>query len=527
MKEKILIFDSTLRDGAQGEGISFSVRDKIAVCRALSELGVDFIEAGNPASNPKDAEFFREIVGEDFGKTRLTAFGSTRRKGVRAEDDEGLRALLEANTPVVAVFGKSWDFHATEIIRVGLGENLNMIADTVKYLKDKGKQVVFDAEHFFDGYKHNPDYAIKSLVAAADSGADYIALCDTNGGCFPSEIAEMTRAAIAAVDVPVMIHAHDDGGMAVANSVTAVESGARGVQGTLNGFGERCGNANLATIIANLQLKRGYECLTAEKMSELTGTSRKIAEIANVRLPGNAPYVGKSAFAHKAGMHADGVSKSSVSFEHVSPEAVGNSRRFLTSEVAGRGAILEKVRKIDASVTKDNPVTADIVNKIKEMEYLGYQFEGAEASFELLVLKLLGAYKPYFALEKFKTIGEQATGKDFSPATAVVKVRVGDETEIRAAEGNGPVNALDVALRAALERFYPELGGFSLTDYKVRIIDSRETSSAKTRVLIESGDGRDVWTTVGVSRDIIEASLIALRDAIEYKLAKDRGVIAP
>ncbi len=523
MNEKILIFDSTLRDGAQGEGISFSVRDKIAVCRALSALGVDFIEAGNPASNPKDAEFFREIAGEDFGKTKLTAFGSTRRKGANPENDEGLRSLLAANTPAVAVFGKSWDFHATEIIRAGLTENLEMISDTVKYLKEKGKEVVFDAEHFFDGYKHNPGYAIASIVAAAEAGADYIALCDTNGGCFPSEVAEITCAAIAAVDVPIMIHAHDDGGMAVANSVAAVETGAKGVQGTLNGFGERCGNANLSAIIANLQLKRGYRCLPDGKMPGLTETCRKIAEIANVRLPGNAPYVGKSAFAHKAGMHADGVNKASVSFEHVSPESVGNSRRFLTSEVAGRSAILEKVRKIDPSVTKDSPVTADIVNKIKDMEYLGYQFEGAEASFELLVMKTLGSYKPYFTLEKFKTIGEQATGKDFSPATAVVKVRVGDETEIRAAEGNGPVNALDIALRKALERFYPALGGFSLTDYKVRILDSRETSSAKTRVLIESGDGRDVWTTVGVSRDIIEASLIALTDAIEYKLTKDRA----
>ncbi len=522
--EKILIFDSTLRDGAQGEGISFSVRDKIAVCRTLADLGIDFIEAGNPASNPKDAEFFREVHGVSFGSTSLVAFGSTRRKGIAAKEDEGLQALLTADTPVVAVFGKSWDFHVTEIIHAGLDENLDMIADTVNYLKGYGKQVVFDAEHFFDGYKHNPDYAIKSIVAAYSAGADYIALCDTNGGCFPSEIEKITKVAIEAVHVPVMIHAHDDGGMAVANSVTAISSGARGVQGTLNGFGERCGNANLATIIANLQLKCGYNCLPNEKIGALTETCRKIAEIANVRLPGNMPYVGKSAFAHKAGMHADGVNKAPISFEHVSPDLVGNNRRFLTSEVAGRSAILEKVRKIDPLVTKDNPVTADIVNKIKEMEYLGYQFEGAEASFELLVRKALGSYKPYFTLEKFKTIGEQATGKDFSPATAMVKVRVGDETEIRAAEGNGPVNALDIALRLALERFYPSLGQFSLTDYKVRILDSRDTSSAKTRVLIESGDGKDLWTTVGVSRDIIEASLIALTDAIEYKLIKDSTV---
>ena len=524
MKEKHLtICDSTLRDGAQGEGISFSVRDKLAVVKTLDSLGVDVIEAGNPASNPKDEEFFREVKSLKLCHARLSAFGSTRRRGVKAEDDAGLKALLSADTPVVAVFGKSWDFHATEILKVGLDENLEMIADTVRYLKEKGKEVIFDAEHFFDGYKHNPDYAISALKAAESAGADCVCLCDTNGGCFPSEVSLITSAAVKAVNIPVGIHTHDDGGMAVACSIAAVESGATHIQGTLIGFGERCGNANLSSIIANLQIKRGFDCIPEENIKQLTTACRTVAEIANVRLVKGMPYVGKSAFAHKAGMHIDGVNKASGSFEHVAPEVVGNSRRFLMSEVAGRSTILDKIRKIDPSVNKDDPVTAKTVAKIKELEYLGYQFEGAEASFELLLRKSLGAYKPYFTLEKFKTIGEQVSGSEYSPATAVVKVSVGGVSEITAAEGNGPVNALDVALRKALERFYPSLKEFKLSDYKVRILDSRETSSAKTRVIIESGDGADIWNTVGVSRDIIEASLIALTDAIEYKLIKDEN----
>lgn len=519
--KKLTILDSTLRDGAQGEGISFSVRDKIAVCRTLDELGVDYIEAGNPASNPKDAEFFREVKNLEFKNAKLTAFGSTRRRGVTAQQDPGVKALLAADTPAVSVFGKSWDFHATEILRVTLEENLEMIYDTVNYLTECGKEVIFDAEHFFDGYKNNPDYAIKAIKAAEKAGAAAVCLCDTNGGCFPDEIEKIVRAAVDALSIPVGIHTHDDAGMAVANSVVAVLCGATQVQGTLIGFGERCGNANLSTIAADLQLKRGYKCFPDENMKNLTLYCRRIAEIANVRLNRGMPYVGESAFAHKAGMHIDGVSKASFSFEHVSPDSVGNTRRFLMSEVAGRSTILEKVRKVDPSVTKDSPVTAEIVAKIKEMEFFGYQFEGADASFELLIRKSLGAYKPFFTLEKFKTIGEQISGEDFSPATAVVKVSVDGTSEISAAEGNGPVNALDVALRKALERFYPSLKEFALTDYKVRILDSKETSSAKTRVLIESGDGKDIFTTVGVSRDIIEASLIALKDAIEYKLIKD------
>lgn len=516
----ITVLDSTLRDGAQAEGISFSVSDKINICRALDKLGVAYIEAGNPASNPKDIEFFKKAAEIEFKNAVLTAFGSTRRKNTACEEDANLNALVNAGTKAVSIFGKSWDFHVTEILRATKEENLAMIAETVAYLKARGKIVIYDAEHFFDGYKHNPAYAMETVLAAERAGADVVSLCDTNGGCFPDEIETVVKAVKAEIKCEVGIHAHDDTGCGVANSLAAVSAGAGHVQGTLLGYGERCGNANLSAVIADLQLKRGVRCAAGD-LKELTSLCRRVAEISNVRLSRGMPYVGKSAFAHKAGMHIDGVNKSSKSFEHVSPDLVGNERRFLMSEVAGRSTVLEKIRAVEPSVTKDSPVTAKIIEKIKEMEYKGYQFEGADASFELLIRKQLGTYKPFFSLEKFKTIGEQRVGEDFAPAAAIVKVRVNDSAEITGAEGNGPVNALDVALRKALERFYPSLKEFRLTDYKVRILDSRETSSAITRVLIESSDEKDVWTTVGVSRDIIEASLIAMTDALEYKLIKD------
>lgn len=518
---KFTVLDSTLRDGAQAEGISFSVSDKINIALALDELGVTYIEAGNPSSNPKDVEFFKEMELRPLKNAKLTAFGATRRKGITCEEDVGLSALANAGTPAVCIFGKAWDFHVTEILKAELDENLSMIFDTVKFLKDKGKEVIFDAEHFFDGYKNNAEYAIKALKSAQDAGADVICLCDTNGGCFPNEISDILKEVKKYVSASVGIHTHDDTGCAVANSVQAVLSGADHVQGTLIGYGERCGNANLSSIIANLQLKLGYDGVTGD-LSKLTELCRKVAEISNVRLVRGMPYVGKSAFTHKAGMHIDGVNKSSKSFEHVSPSSVGNERRFLMSEVAGRSTVLDKIKKIDSSVTRDNPVTKKIIEKIKELEFQGYQFEGADASFELLIRKQLGTYSPFFTLEKFKTIGEQQVGEDFAPAAAMVKVSVGGASEITAAEGNGPVNALDVALRSALEKFYPALKEFKLADYKVRILDSKETSSAVTRVLIESSDKTDTWTTVGVSRDIIEASLIALTDALEYKLIKDQ-----
>lgn len=518
------VLDSTLRDGAQAEGISFSVSDKINIALALDELGVGYIEAGNPASNPKDVEFLKEMEKRPLKNAKLTAFGSTRRKGIPAEKDAGLKALASAGTPAVSIFGKSWDFHVTEIIKTELEENLGMIYDTVAFLKSRGKEVIFDAEHFFDGYKNNKEYAVSALKAAESAGADVICLCDTNGGCFPHEIEKIVSAVKKEVKAEIGIHTHDDTGCGVANTVAAVLAGAGHVQGTLIGYGERCGNANLSAIIPDLQLKLGIPGVTGN-LENLTALCRRVAEISNVRLNRGMPYVGKSAFTHKAGMHIDGVSKDSKSFEHVSPEKIGNERRFLMSEVAGRSTVIDRIKRIDPSITRDNPVTAKIIEKIKELEFLGYQFEGADASFELLVRKQLGAYKPFFELEKFKTIGEQRVGGDFAPAAAMVKVTVGGVSEITAAEGNGPVNALDVALRKALEKFYPSLAEFSLTDYKVRILDSKETSSAVTRVLIESGDKTDTWTTVGVSRDIIEASLIALTDALEYKLIKDREEI--
>lgn len=516
--KKIAFFDSTLRDGAQAEEISFSVQDKLNIVHVLDDLGIEYIEAGNPGSNPKDLEFFERIQSTKLKNARLVAFGSTRRRNSLVEEDANVVSLLNAKTPVVSIFGKTWDFHVTDIIHTTLEENLAMIKDTVAFFKQKDKEVIFDAEHFFDGYKHNASYAMEALQAAVDGGADTICLCETNGGAFPDEVYKIVKAVCDKFSVPVGIHTHNDGDMAVANSIMAVEAGAAQVQGTLIGFGERCGNANLSAILANLQTKRGYRCLPEENIKRLTQTCRAVAEISNVRLQRNMPYVGKSAFAHKGGMHIDGVNKAPSSFEHIEPETVGNIRRFLMSEVAGRSTIIEKIQKVDASIMRDDPVTAKIVESIKEMEHQGYQFEGADATLELLIRKQLGTYNPFFKLEKFKTIGEQQFGHVNVSASAMVKVEVEGQSEITAAEGDGPVNALDQALRKALERFYPILKTIHLTDYKVRVLDSKNRTASKVRVLIESTDGDDFWTTVGVSVDIIQASLIALVAAIEYKL---------
>lgn len=519
MGKKVSIFDSTLRDGAQAEGISFSVEDKLGIVELLDEHGIDYIEAGNPGSNPKDLEFFARAKHIDLKHAKLAAFGSTRRRDCKAEDDDNLQSLLLADTPVVVIFGKSWDFHVTDIIRTTLQENLNMIGDTVAFLKDRGKEVIYDAEHFFDGYLNNPEYAVKSLRAAVDGGADVLILCDTNGGTFPSDVASIVRAVKAAFSVPIGIHAHNDCGMAVANSVIAVENGARQVQGTYIGFGERCGNANLSTIIANLGVKRDFECLPAGQYKNITRVARHIAAISNVALNERDPYVGNCAFAHKGGMHIDGVNKASHSFEHVDPELVGGQRRFLMSEVSGRRMILDKIWEVDASIAKDDAVTDRIIKRLKEMEHEGYQFEGAESTFELVIRKQLGRYRPFFELEHFKIIGEQPTNGEYG-SSAIIKVRVNDTDEITAAEGDGPVHALDCALRKALDKFYPELSNVHLTDYKVRVINGRDATAAKVRVLLQSTDGDAVWTTVGVSTDIIEASWIALVDSIEHKLLK-------
>ena len=521
MKKNIEILDSTLRDGAQGEGISFSVEDKLAVTRLLDGLGIPFIEAGNPGSNPKDLEFFRRAGELNLKNSRLVAFGSTRRKGIRAEEDANVQALLTANTDAVALFGKCWDLHVRDILQTTEEENFAMIGDTVSFFKSRGKRVIFDAEHFFDGYKANPHFAMKALEAAVEAGADVLSLCDTNGGAFPDEIAAITKTVVERFPVAVGIHTHNDGGMAVANSILAVQAGATHVQGTYLGFGERSGNANLSAIIPNLQLKRGFLCIPESNMGRLTQTARSLAEIANIRLNRGEPYVGSSAFAHKAGMHADGVLKNSATFEHINPELVGSERRFLMSEMTGRTAVLEKIRRYCPAIQKESPELREIISALKAMEMEGYQFEGADGSFELLVRKCLHSIPAFFDLVYYRITGEKPYDEGQS-AIACLKVRVGDRCEIAAGEGNGPVNALDIALRTALSSFYPALSGVHLVDYKVRVMDSRQATAAKVRVLITSTDGIREWTTVGVSSDVIEASWIALSDSIEYKLIKDK-----
>lgn len=519
MEKKAYILDSTLRDGAQGEGISFSIEDKLNLVHALDELGVEYIEAGNPGSNPKDIEFFKRLADVKLKNSKIAAFGSTRRKDTPVEDDATIRSIMSTDTDVVVLFGKSWDLHVTEVLGTTLEENLGMIEDSVRYFADRGKEVIYDAEHFFDGYKANSEYAMLAVEAAARGGAHCIVLCDTNGGCFPGEIADMTRAVAQRLDTPLGIHCHNDTGCAVANTIAAVEAGACHVQGTFLGYGERCGNANLSTIIPNLQLKMGITCLPECSMSSLTSTARYIAEISNVQINGNEPYVGNSAFAHKAGMHADGVSKLSRSFEHINPKQVGNNRRFIMSEMAGRASIMQKLNSICPELTRDSPDVMKISNKLKDLEFEGYQFEAAESSFELVVQRQLGMYKPFFELLNFKIIGEKPV-QNCNSSSATIKVRVGDKDEITAAEGDGPVHAIDKALRKVLEVFYPHLSETHLTDYKVRVLDPQSASAAKVRVLITSTDGEDVWSTVGVSTDIIEASWIALVDSIECKLLK-------
>lgn len=521
MNNKVIIYDSTLRDGAQAQGISFTLEDKLKIVKRLDKLGIAYIEAGNPGSNPKDQEFFDRVKQLKLNNAKLIAFGSTRRVNTPASEDANLQSLLAAGTTAIAIFGKSWDFHVTDVLRTTLEENLSMISDTIRYLKDKGKEVVYDAEHFYDGYKANPEYAMKSLQAACDAGADYLCLCDTNGGTFPGEIFKITEAVVRQFNVAVGIHCHNDTGMGVANSIMAVQAGATQVQGTINGFGERCGNANLCAIIPNLQLKLGYSCIPGENMKWLTTTARYVSDIANIVNDERAPYVGKYAFAHKAGMHADAVNKVSEAYEHIHPETVGNERNFLMSEVAGRSAVLNRITEVDDTITKDSPKTRLILEKLKEMERDGYQYEGAESSFELMIRKVLGKYRPTFDLKEFKVVINEPSLEGIN-STVMIKIDVGGQTEITAAEGDGPVNALDKALRKALERFYPQIKEMKLTDFKVRVLDSTSATAAKVRVLIESTDGEEVWTTVGVSSDIIDASYKALVDSIEYKLLRKK-----
>lgn len=522
MKQKIAIFDSTLRDGAQGEGISFSVEDKLKIAQRLDKIGVSFIEAGNPFSNPKDLEFFQRAKQLRLKNAKLCAFGSTKRKFIQAEQDENLQALLSADTEYISVFGKSWGLHVDCLLGTTLEENLNMIGETISYLTAKGKKVLFDAEHFFDGYKDNADYAVKVLQTAEKAGAVGIILCDTNGGAFPEEVYDITKAACGAVSVPVGIHCHNDCGCAVANSIFAVRAGAQQVQGTFLGIGERCGNANLSTIMADLQLKYNYRIMSELQLKSLTETSRFIAEVLNIRLVNSTPYVGSGAFAHKGGMHADGVAKNPKTFEHIEPEKVGNQREFLLSEVSGRSTVLSKLSKIDNTLTKDSIETIAILDRLKQLESMGFQFEAANASFELLVMKTLGKFKPFFTIDHYEIISAQNGNREPNLANALIKVKVGDKYEITADEGYGPVNAIDNALRKALEVFYPVLAKMHLVDYKVRVLNTSAFTGAVTRVLIESTDGETSWTTVGASTDIIHASMSALTDSLEYMLLKKK-----
>lgn len=519
---KLQIFDSTLRDGAQGANISFSVEDKVKVIEELDKLGVDFIEAGNPYSNPAEMQFFQRIRGMKLQNAQIVAFGSTRRKGVPAAEDANLKSLLAAGTDYVAIFGKSHIRHATDVLKATPEENLEMIYDSVRFLASQGKQVIFDAEHFFDGYKADETYAMAALARAAEAGAYCLCLCDTNGGIFPDEAYRITRAVCERFpDVIVAIHCHNDGGLAVADSIEAVKAGAKQVQGTFLGFGERCGNTNLSTVICNLQLKRGYECIPPENLKDVYGCAMAIAETANTAVPDNQPYIGMNAFAHKAGMHADGVLKYSSSFEHIDPAIIGNKRKFLLSEISGKSAIYDKLKSYFPSLDKNGREMGEIVAALKERALAGYQYEAAEASFVLLVEKILGKYTNSFDLISYKIINEQPAieGK---VASAIVKIRVNGVTKIAASDGEGPVHAMDLALRAALADFYPEIARISLTDFKVRVLDSAKATAAKVRVLITTADSADSWTTVGVSEDVIEASWIALTDSIDYMLMRRR-----
>jgi 2-isopropylmalate synthase len=516
---RIAIYDTTLRDGSQGEGVNFSLQDKLLITARLDGLGVDYVEGGYPLSNPKDAAYFRAVRSLDLRQTRVTAFGMTRRKGVTADDDAGMRALVGAATPAVTLVGKSWDFQAREVLGVSLDENLRMIADSVAYLAANVPEVIYDAEHFFDGFKRNPDYALKTLEASATAGAACLVLCDTNGGALPDEVAAAVAAVRAAVAVPIGIHTHNDCDLAVANTLVAVQRGATQVQGTVNGIGERCGNVDLCSVIANLALKlKGYEVLAPEKLAHLTEVSRYVYETANMNFRPGQPFVGASAFAHKGGMHVHGVRKNASSYEHIDPGLVGNERRVLVSELSGKSNIAEKLGEY--GLEQDQGLLTRVLDRVQDLENEGYQFEAAEASFVLLVEKLAGRYAPRF--ERLRYHVSVAGGSAGSTVTeATVKVRVGETVAHTVSEGDGPVNALDGALRKALEPHFPRLKEMDLVDYKVRVINARAGTAARVRVVIESKDRDAVWGTVGVSENVIEASWLALSDAFDHKLAKD------
>jgi 2-isopropylmalate synthase len=514
MTRQIQLYDTTLRDGMQGEGLSLSAAEKLSVCRCLDGLGIDFIEAGFPSSNPKEAELFELLERERFAQATICAFGMTRRRDLTAADDPALRMLADCFAPVCTLVGKTWKLHLEKVIRTDPEENLGIISDSVAFLRASGKRVIYDAEHFFDAFREDPDYALRCLEAALSAGAENVTVCDTNGSSLPSQVAEATRRVVAALGSErVGIHTHNDADCGVANSIAAVEVGASLVQGTINGVGERCGNANLVSILPALQLKLGYECVSDEQLASLTESAHFVDEVCNLTPDPNQPYVGRNAFAHGGGMHVAGVRVDARTFEHVDPGLVGNHRELLVSELSGKGTVLARAEQ--AGLKLDSEAAKRAVERLKELEHEGYHFEAADASFDLLLRKESGDYEPLFRLESFRVITDKREdGKVQTEAT--IKIWVGGERIVRTAEGNGPVNALDRALRDAIAGMYPRLRDIDLVNYKVRIIDEHKGTAAVTRVLIDASDGRDTWGTIGVSENIIEASWEALVDSLEF-----------
>jgi len=517
--KSILVYDTTLRDGSQGEKINFSAEDKLRIAHKLDEVGIHYIEGGWPGSNPKDVAFFELAKKSSFKNARLAAFGSTRRPHRRVQDDENIAALLKSETPTVTIFGKSWDLHVKQVMANTLKENLAMIHDSVAYLRAQGREVIYDAEHFFDGYKDNPGYAMKTLEAAVSAGAAVIVLCDTNGGTLPFEIETIMKDVFGGISVGVGIHTHNDSGLAVANTLVAVRAGAVMVQGTINGYGERCGNADLTCIIPNLQLKMGRRCMAKRNLCRLTEVSRYVSEVANMTPYNGRPFVGTSAFAHKGGIHVSAIMKTPKAYEHMEPAAVGNERRVLISDLCGKSSVDYKAKEMGLELGGNGYDSKRISTEIKQLEHEGYQFDAAEGSFELLVKRLTGQFNPLFALESFRVAIEKEKNLPCR-SYATIKISVGEQEEITAAEGIGPVNALDNALRKALNKFFlVDLETVHLVDYKVRVIEGRDGTSARVKVFIESRDQEQVWSTIGVSTDIIEASWEALEDSFQYKLS--------
>jgi 2-isopropylmalate synthase len=524
MKNKVIIYDTTLRDGTQGEQTNFSAEEKLRIAQRLDEIHFHYIEGGWPGSNPKDMRFFEMAQNVKFKNSRLAAFGSTRRAHTKTESCPNLKALIKAGTPAAAIVGKSWDLHVHDILKTDLNENLAMIADSIEYLKSMGREVLFDAEHFFDGYKHNSRYTTKVVKAALAAGADYIVLCDTNGGCLPHEICTIVKKISAHIPFEKMaIHTHNDGGLAVANSIAAVQKGVVMVQGTVNGYGERCGNADLITVVANLQLKLGKKCLPPESIKQLSNLSHYVSDVSNVPPLNSRPFVGRSAFAHKGGIHVSAVVKNSAAYEHIQPELVGNHRRVLVSELAGKSNIEYKAKELGIDITKDDAISKKIVREVKLLENRGFQFDAADGSLSVLIKKAIGEFVAPFNLETFSVITSR-TENNPCMSQATIKISVAGEEELTAAEGNGPVNALDHALRKALTKFYPQIRDMHLVDFKVRTLEGSEGTAAGVRVLLDSTDGEEVWSTIGVSENIIEASWQALVDSIQYKLSKGENL---